>query len=212
MHLRLGPQVEALPRPDDRARRRRFETLGHDASLALLFRLRRPSELVHRVEVRWEFHDRGSDRRLDQCAERGTAGSPPGSLQELHDRRLSCMALLGGLGGGITRDVLVNQVPGAITNPAYITLSLVFGVVGYHLAFAEGQLFREGLFQFMTSFSLAWYAIAGAEKGVTVGLPVLGTLLLALVGRPPAAGWIDVSSGVSRSSSSAASGSSRSRC
>jgi uncharacterized membrane protein YeiH len=74
------------------------------------------------------------------------------------------MALLGGLGGGITRDVLVNQVPSALTNRAYITLAVVFGVVGYHLAFAKGQLFREGLFQFMTSFSLAWYAIAGAEK------------------------------------------------
>jgi uncharacterized membrane protein YeiH len=107
-----------------------------------------------------------------------------------------CMALLGGLGGGITRDVLVNQVPGALTNPAYITLALVFGVIGYHIAFAEGQLFREGLFQFMTSFSLVWYAIAGADKGVEVGLPVLGTCLLAVVG-PTAGRWlIDVSSGV----------------
>jgi uncharacterized membrane protein YeiH len=106
------------------------------------------------------------------------------------------IALLMGLGGGITRDVLVNQVPGALTNPAYITLTLAFGILGYHLAFAEGQLFREGLFQFMTSFSLAWYAIAGAEKGVDVGLPVLGTLLLAVVG-PTAGRWYaDVTSGV----------------
>ena len=106
------------------------------------------------------------------------------------------MALLGGLGGGITRDVLVNQVPGALTNPAYITLAVIFGLVGYKVAFAEGQLFREGLFQFMTSFSLVWYAIAGAEKGIDVGLPVLGTLLLAVVG-PTAGRWyMDVTSGV----------------
>ena len=106
------------------------------------------------------------------------------------------MALLGGLGGGITRDVLLNKVPGAFTNPAYILLCLAFGVVGYTLAFAQGQLFREGLFQFMTSFSLPWYAIAGAQAAETEHMPVLGVLALAVIG-PTAGRWyIDVSSGV----------------
>jgi uncharacterized membrane protein YeiH len=106
------------------------------------------------------------------------------------------MALLGGLAGGITRDVMVGEVPAALTNPAYILLCLAFGVVGYHLSYARGQLFREGFFQFMTAFSLPWFAIGGAQKGVDVGLPVLGCLLLALVG-PTAGRWlIDVSSGV----------------
>ena len=41
------------------------------------------------------------------------------------------MALLGGLGGGITRDVLLGDVPSALTNPAYITLALAFGALGY---------------------------------------------------------------------------------
>ena len=50
------------------------------------------------------------------------------------------IALLGGLGGGITRDILVGQVPSALTNPAYITLALAFGFLGYHLAYASGQL------------------------------------------------------------------------
>src|SRR5436190_3777719 len=59
------------------------------------------------------------------------------------------MALLGGLGGGITRDVMVAQVPSALTNPAYITLALLFGAIGYFMAYGEGQLFREGLFQFV---------------------------------------------------------------
>jgi uncharacterized membrane protein YeiH len=44
------------------------------------------------------------------------------------------MALLGGIGGGITRDVLVSEVPSALTNPAYIALCLVVGVVGYLIA------------------------------------------------------------------------------
>jgi uncharacterized membrane protein YeiH len=106
------------------------------------------------------------------------------------------MALLGGLGGGISRDVLLNKVPSALLNPAYITLCLVFGVVGYLIAYGEGQLFREGLFQFMTAFSLPWYAIVGAQAGVKAHIPILGCLLLAVVG-PTAGRWlIDVSCGV----------------
>jgi uncharacterized membrane protein YeiH len=106
------------------------------------------------------------------------------------------MALLGGIGGGVTRDVLVGEVPAALTNPAYITLCLAAGVVGYLIAFGKGQLFREGLFQFMTAFSLPWYAIVGAQKGVDVGLPVLGVLLLAVVGPTAGRYYIDITSGV----------------
>lgn len=106
------------------------------------------------------------------------------------------MAFLGGLGGGISRDVLLNKVPSAILNPAYITLCLAFGLIGYLIAYGEGQLFREGVFQFMTAFSLPWYAIVGAQAGVKAQIPILGCLLLAVVG-PTAGRWlIDVSCGV----------------
>lgn len=106
------------------------------------------------------------------------------------------MALIGGIGGGVTRDLILNKIPGAFTNPAYILLCLAAGVVGYSLAFSSGQLFREGLFQFMTSFSLPWYAIAGAEAAEKGHLPILGVLALAVIG-PTAGRWlIDVSSGV----------------
>ena len=106
------------------------------------------------------------------------------------------MALVGGLGGGITRDVMLGDVPSALTNPAYITLCLAAGVVGYLIAYGSGQLFREGLFQFMTSFSLPWYAIVGAQKAIGAGIPVLGAILIAVIG-PTAGRWlIDVSSGV----------------
>src|SRR5271167_2105276 len=47
------------------------------------------------------------------------------------------MALIGGLAGGIARDVLLNKVPGALLNPAYIAVCLVAGAVGYRLAFKQ---------------------------------------------------------------------------
>ena len=47
----------------------------------------------------------------------------------------------------------------------------------------------------MTAFSLPWYAIVGAQKGVTVGLPVFACLLLALVGPTAGRYYIDISSG-----------------
>jgi uncharacterized membrane protein YeiH len=107
-----------------------------------------------------------------------------------------CMALLGGLTGGIVRDILLGNLPAAFTNPAYITLSLAFGVIGYSIAYTRGQLFREGIFQFMTSFSLVWFAIVGAQAGVVDHIPVLGCILLAVIS-PTAGRWlIDVSSGV----------------
>lgn len=106
------------------------------------------------------------------------------------------MAFLMGLGGGVTRDVLLNKVPGALTNPAYILLVLAAGIIGYLLAYNNAMLFREGLFQFMTSFSLPLYAITGAQAAVKVGLPVLGVLAISVIG-PTAGRWyVDVSCGV----------------
>jgi uncharacterized membrane protein YeiH len=106
------------------------------------------------------------------------------------------MALLGGIGGGVTRDVILNKIPGAFTNPAYILLCLAAGIVGYLIAFASGQLFREGLFQFSTSFSLPWYAIAGAQAAEAAHLPVLGVPALAVIGPTAGRYYIDISSGV----------------
>ena len=120
------------------------------------------------------------------------------------------MALLGGLGGGMTRDILVARFrPRSRTPPTSRSARLRGGRLPARLH--RGKLFREGLFQFMTSFSLPWYAIAGAQKGVTAGIPVFGCIVLAVVG--PTAGRCSSTSRAvcRRSSSSGASGSSRSR-
>lgn len=106
------------------------------------------------------------------------------------------MALVGGIGGGTTRDIIANKTPSAFTNPAYIVLCLIAGIVGYVVAYKSGQLFREGLFQFLTSFSLPWYAISGAMVGVSVGFPAAGILALAVIGPTAGRYYIDITSGV----------------
>jgi len=106
------------------------------------------------------------------------------------------MAILGGIGGGVVRDVILNRIPVAFTNPAYLALCIAFGVLGYFLAFGDGRLFREGLFQFATAFALPWYAIVGAYAARQAGLPIFAALALAVI--IPTAGryLIDVTCGV----------------
>jgi len=48
----------------------------------------------------------------------------------------------------------------------------------------------------MTAFSLPWYAIVGAQKGVEVGFPVLGCFVLAVVGPTAGRYYIDLTCGV----------------
>jgi uncharacterized membrane protein YeiH len=166
------------------------------ATLALL-------ATTHSVPIHWgTFKWHGSFTGIDliACSTNALNGAllarRPDHYRQFTVVGILLMALLGGLGGGITRDLLVGQIPVALTNPAYITLALGFGAVGYFAAYTSGQLFREGLFQFMTSFSLPWYAIVGAQKGVIVGLPALGSLLLAVVGPTAGRYYIDITSGV----------------
>ena len=106
------------------------------------------------------------------------------------------MAFLGGMGGGITRDIMLGQIPHALTNGAYFVLCLAAGIVGYFIAYKGGQLFREGLFQFMTSFSLPWYTIAGCMAAAAAGVPVLGMIIVAVVATTAGRYYIDVTSGV----------------
>ena len=106
------------------------------------------------------------------------------------------MAILGGIGGGVTRDVLVNEVPRAIAELAYLFLCIIFGVIGYNLAYAKGQLFREGLFQFMTVFSSSLVCHRRSAKRAGGRVAGRGLPLMADVGPTAGRYFIDVTSRV----------------
>jgi uncharacterized membrane protein YeiH len=106
------------------------------------------------------------------------------------------MAMLGGIGGGVSRDVLLNKVPSAFTNPLYILLCVVAAGIALQIHYRSGQSFRDGLFQFMSAFSLPWYAVVGVDAALRVGLPALAAIVIGVIGPTAGRYFIDVTSGV----------------
>jgi uncharacterized membrane protein YeiH len=106
------------------------------------------------------------------------------------------IAVLGGIGGGVTRDVLLNVIPGALTNPWYLILCLAAASLAL-LASRQwkGHHIRR-LFDFMAAFSLPWYAIIGTQKALADNLPLLACVLLGVVGPTAGRFFIDITSGV----------------
>jgi uncharacterized membrane protein YeiH len=106
------------------------------------------------------------------------------------------IAILGGIGGGVTRDVLLNTIPGALVNPWYLILcALAAGLAMLASSKMSGHGIRR-TFDFMASFSLPWYAIIGAQKALAADLPVIAVILLGIVGPTAGRFFIDITSGV----------------
>jgi len=104
------------------------------------------------------------------------------------------LAIFGGIGGGVFRDVLLARVPAALVNPWYLFLCLIAGTLGMVAAYNRGQQFRERTFQLMTSFSLPWYAAIGVHAGLEAQIPMLGAILLGIVGPTAGRFLIDLTS------------------
>jgi uncharacterized membrane protein YeiH len=106
------------------------------------------------------------------------------------------LALAGGIGGGVLRDVLINVVPSPLVNPWYIIGATLAAIVALIVEFNTGQRFRSGLFAFMTAFSLPWYAIVGAQKAVDHHLGFAAAVLIGIIGTTGGRYIIDISCGL----------------
>ena len=107
------------------------------------------------------------------------------------------LAIFGGIGGGVSRDVLLNKIPGAFTNPWYLILCILAGIVGMLISFKGGQKFRETFYQFLTAFSLPWYAAIGVAAALAAGLPDIAAVAIGVVGPTAGRFLIDITAGKS---------------
>ena len=112
---------------------------------------------------------------------------------------LLIMAFFGGIGGGVTRDVLLNDVPSPLRDPMYPLVCLLMGLLGlgiYRYADSREEWFRTRILAFFKSFSLPWFAVLGAHKALEHNLGICAAILVGLIATTAGGVLIDVFSGV----------------
>lgn len=106
------------------------------------------------------------------------------------------LGVAGGIGGGVVRDVILNTIPSALTNPLYLICSLLMADLAIVLTANMVLRVREGIFQFMTAFALPWYAVVGTQKALSAHLPYLPAVLIGVLGATAGRYFIDITAGV----------------
>lgn len=106
------------------------------------------------------------------------------------------LAYAGGIGGGIIRDVLVNKVPTPLENPWYLIACFAAAALALLIDYASALRFKDGLFQFMTAFSLPWYAIVGVQVALAAHLGYFAAVIIGVIATTAGRWIIDVACNV----------------
>jgi uncharacterized membrane protein YeiH len=109
---------------------------------------------------------------------------------------VTILAIAGGIGGGIVRDILVNKVPAPLENPWYLIVCLAAVTAALVIEYYSELRFKDGLFQFMTAFSLPWYAIVGAQAALAANLGYGAAVLIGIIATTAGRWIIDVACNV----------------
>jgi uncharacterized membrane protein YeiH len=112
---------------------------------------------------------------------------------------LLIMAYFGGIGGGVSRDVLLNDIPSPLKDPAYLLVCLAMGLLGlaiYRYADSREERFRTRTLAFFKSFTLPWFAILGAHKALDQDLGIFTAIAIGVIATTAGGVFIDLFSGV----------------
>lgn len=112
---------------------------------------------------------------------------------------LLIMAFFGGIGGGVSRDVLLNQIPSPLKDPMYLLVCILAGLLGlaiYRFLESKEERFRTRTLAFFKSFTLPWFAILGAHKSLDEGLGIFTAIAIGLIATTAGGVFIDLFSGV----------------
>lgn len=121
-----------------------------------------------------------------------------------HDRNytfvgLLIMAYFGGIGGGVTRDVLLSDIPGPLKDPRFPIVCTLMGLLGlaiYKYSETKAISFRKKLLAYFKSFTLPWFAILGSHRALDHGIGIIGSIAIGLVATTAGGVLIDLFSGI----------------
>jgi uncharacterized membrane protein YeiH len=112
---------------------------------------------------------------------------------------LLIMAFLAGIGGGVSRDVLLNDIPGPLMDSMYLLVCVLMGLLGlaiYRYADSKEERFRTRTLAYFKSFSLPWFAILGAHKALEHNLGIFAAIVIGVIATTAGGVFIDLFSGV----------------
>jgi uncharacterized membrane protein YeiH len=109
------------------------------------------------------------------------------------------MAFLGGIGGGVSRDLLLDQVPSSLREPQFLVACILMGGLGiviHRISTERGELFRTRTLATCKSFTLPWFAILGAHRAMEHELGFVAAVLIGLIATSAGGVAIDLFSGL----------------
>lgn len=112
---------------------------------------------------------------------------------------LLIMAFFGGIGGGVSRDLLLGGIPGPLKDPIFLVVCVLMGLLGlaiYRYADSREEEFRTRTLAFFKSFTLPWFAILGAHKALEHDLGVFAAIVVGVIATTAGGVFIDLFSGV----------------
>lgn len=103
------------------------------------------------------------------------------------------LAIVGGLGGGVVRDVLLDQPPVALADAAYLPTAIGAGLAVAPVGHALARVDR--LLEVVDAFALGLFAIVGASKALDAGLGPVASATVGVVAATTGGIACDVLSG-----------------
>jgi len=92
---------------------------------------------------------------------------------------IAMIAIATGLGGGIVRDLLLNQVPAALQSNEYVSSALIAAVVAVGFSGAVSRL--DPLVVAFDALSLGLYLVVGLSKASSLGLGAVPSVFIGIL-------------------------------